>query len=87
MSYNRCSSFVCHLCLPQITFEKNILEIQINTKLTVETFNVSQPVDMLLGSTFWKLIESNKHTIRSELYLHENKLGFIVSGDIPINKI
>ncbi|KAG5865242.1 hypothetical protein JTB14_029983 [Gonioctena quinquepunctata] len=65
--------------IPQITFTSNYLELPNNVNLADPDFNISRPIDMLLGAgIFWELINSEKIRIKnSRLVLQSFKLGWV----------
>lgn len=72
--------------LPQISFPVSKLKIPSGIKLADKTFNKFRPIDILIGSTvFCDTITNGKKEIEnSNLILQNTKLGWIVSGFIPI---
>ncbi|KAJ8910421.1 hypothetical protein NQ315_013879 [Exocentrus adspersus] len=94
-SDNAFNTRISCLILPQITsniplvsFSTNNLEIPKNAQLADPDFNVSRPIDMLLGAgIFWRLIKTERISLkRTNLNLQQSKLGWLVSGEIE-NKI
>lgn len=48
---------------------------------------ISNPVDLLIGSDlFWQLIKENNKDIGNNIRLQETKLGWIVSGNVLLNR-
>ncbi|KAF5281925.1 hypothetical protein FQR65_LT14451 [Abscondita terminalis] len=69
--------------IPQFSFDTSNLDIPDNFNLADPTFNISRPVNMLLGSgIFWQLLESGQIALKdSRLTLQATKLGWVVAGN------
>lgn len=70
--------------IPQKSFDKNTLSIPSNIHLADSRFNISQQIDILLGSDiFWQLLKSDTVTLHeSGLILRDTHIGWILSGQI-----
>lgn len=70
--------------LPSIDVDAESIRIPSYIVLADPTFNVSSEIDLLIGADiFWNLLNENKMRLPSGPYLHDSKLGWIISG--PIN--
>jgi hypothetical protein len=71
--------------LPRTSFEAGNLNIPGNIALTDVNFNVSGPIDLLLGAQlFLELIRNGKIQLGPHLYLQNTHFGWIAAGDINI---
>lgn len=82
------------LVLPRITsnlilysFQYNSIDIPKQIVLADPDFNISSKIDMLIGSElFWQIILPDRQIInKNQLIYQETKLGWVVSGSIPIS--
>lgn len=73
--------------LPHASFDKNLITIPNHVTLADNHFNVSKPIDLLIGAdTFWDIITSEKICKNNNLPILQNtKLGWIVAGQLPFN--
>ncbi|XP_072389396.1 uncharacterized protein [Diabrotica undecimpunctata] len=71
--------------LPSVTLNRESLNIPSNVTLADPHFNVSSPIDILIGAdTFWDLLCVGQIKLsHGQPTLHKTKLGWIVSGPIP----
>lgn len=70
--------------LPNKTFNMKRLNIPTACKLADPTFNISAPVDMLIGAdVFWQLIESEQINLGpNQPIMHKSKLGWLLAGPL-----
>ena len=74
--------------IPQMSFNKNALNLPNHLRSADPSFNISNPVEILIGSTvFWKLIEQGTIEFKNNnnICLQRSKLWWILSGSIPHN--
>ena len=73
--------------LPQIPFNKNLLNIPSRLCLADPSFNISKPIELLIGATvFWDLMENGQIKLNdTNVRLQKSKLGWLLSGNIPHN--
>lgn len=84
-----CFSVNCFV-LPKVTqnlpFRTFQVKIPQGLSLADPTFQVSSPIDILLGAeVFWDLIRSKATKLANNLHLQETALGYIVGGNITSN--
>lgn len=74
--------------LPNLTFNKNILNIPNSIHLADPTFHVSNDIDLLLGSSiFWLILCEGQIKLGNNLPVLQNtSLGWIISGSLFTNK-
>lgn len=72
--------------LPSGSFNVDQLVIPKDVTLADPTFNLSNEIDLLIGaSLFWSILLSGRKSFgKNNLILQETKLGWIISGQIPI---
>ncbi|XP_072375771.1 uncharacterized protein [Diabrotica undecimpunctata] len=76
--------------LPSITFDKKTLNIPSNITLADPDFNISSPIDLLIGADiFWNLICIGQIKLSpGQPILQKTKLGWIISGPLfPNNSV
>lgn len=73
--------------LPQHSFDATKIKIPENIILADKNFNESREIDILLGSDiFWNvLLDGNKKLKDNAMTLQNTKLGWIISGSIPLS--
>lgn len=73
--------------LPTASFSKEALKIPLNLPLADPKFNISQEIDILLGSDiFWSVMGSNQIQLGPKMpTLQETKFGYIIAGNIKLN--
>jgi len=72
--------------LPSISFKKSIINFSENIILADKNYNISKPVDILLGVTvFYEILYSEKIILGKNLpILQHTSLGWVISGSLPI---
>jgi hypothetical protein len=71
--------------LPRTSFGAGNLKIPSNIALADVNFNVSGPIDLLLGAQiFFELLRTGKVQLGPHLYLQNTHFGWIAAGDINI---
>ncbi|XP_072380639.1 uncharacterized protein [Diabrotica undecimpunctata] len=76
--------------LPSVTFDKKTLNIPSNITLADPDFNISSPINILIGADiFWNLICTGQIKLSSgQPILQKTKLGWIISGPLfPTNTL
>lgn len=70
--------------IPSVSFSTSAIEIPNGIQLADPHFNISRPIDMLLGAgIFWKLVKSKSVQLKnSKLSLQASQLGWLVSGEV-----
>ncbi|XP_048486343.1 uncharacterized protein LOC125490601 [Plutella xylostella] len=68
--------------LPNKSFDLSQINLPTNIKLADPTFNVSAPIDMIIGADiFWSLIESDQLYLGSKQpVMRKTKLGWVLAG-------
>lgn len=73
--------------LPRVSFDTSNLQIPKDISLADKKFNQSRDVDLLINATMsWQLFLDQRTVINKNVQLHNTKLGWVVSGDVPLNK-
>ena len=71
--------------LPLNSFSTNNITIPNNINLADAKFNISRPIDLLIGSELFLDIFDGKVLLKPLLYLHNSKFGWILSGPLNLN--
>ncbi|XP_030763274.1 uncharacterized protein LOC115887891 [Sitophilus oryzae] len=73
--------------LPSVSFDHTLLNIPKHIQLADPNFNISKPIDLLIGADlFWELLSIGQIKLGTGLpILHKTKLGWIISGPIINN--
>lgn len=76
-----CVKKICCL-LPMESFDKPYMPIEVNNKLANAEFNISTPIDILLGAYAWaKIVENSKIVdVNTDLIAQPTKLGLLIIG-------
>ncbi|XP_063931897.1 uncharacterized protein LOC135143925 [Zophobas morio] len=71
--------------LPLNSFSAQQLSIPNTLNLADPTFNISGPIDLLIGSElFLDILTAGKILLKPLLYLHNTTLGWILSGPLSV---
>lgn len=75
--------------LPTVSFNREHIVIPSDVELADNKFNISNKIDLLIGAPlFWEIMLSNKQLAgKSGPVLQETKLGWILSGFVPLTSI
>lgn len=74
--------------LPSVQINKELIHIPEHIELADSTFYMPGKIDILLGSeVFWNIIETGQMKIANNICFQNTRLGWIISGRVPINFI